>query len=55
MAAENIAAGQWSAQQVLDSWLSSPGHRRNIENCGLLEHGVGLTQNHSTHVLVTLR
>lgn len=55
MAAENIAAGQWTAQQVLDAWLSSAGHRRNIENCGLLEHGVGLANNRWTHVLVTLR
>ena len=55
MAAENIAAGQWTAQQVLESWLSSPGHRRNIENCELLEHGVGLSHNRWTHVLVTLR
>ncbi len=54
-AAENIAAGQPSAQQVLDAWLSSSGHRRNIENCMLLEHGVGLEHNHWTHVLVTLR
>lgn len=54
-AGENIAAGQWTAQQVLDSWLSSAGHRRNIENCALLEHGVGLANNHWTHVLVTLR
>ncbi|MDB5044781.1 MAG: alkaline phosphatase [Deinococcus sp.] len=28
--AENIAAGQTSPQEVVDSWLRSPGHCRNI-------------------------
>jgi uncharacterized protein YkwD len=55
MAAENIAAGQFNAELVLESWLSSAGHRRNIENCSLLEHGLGLSNNRWTHLLVTLR
>jgi uncharacterized protein YkwD len=29
-AAENVAAGQSSAQQVMQSWMNSPGHRNNI-------------------------
>ncbi len=29
---ENIAEGYTSAQAVVDGWLSSPGHRANIEN-----------------------
>jgi uncharacterized protein YkwD len=53
-AAENIAAGQTSAAQVVASWLQSSGHRRNIEDCGLQNHGIGLYQNHWTHVFVTL-
>ncbi|MRU16796.1 CAP domain-containing protein [Roseovarius sp. A21] len=28
--AENIAKGQGSLEQVLNGWLASPGHRRNI-------------------------
>lgn len=28
--AENIAKGQASLEQVLNGWLASPGHRRNI-------------------------
>lgn len=28
--AENIAKGQGSLQQVMDGWMNSPGHRRNI-------------------------
>ena len=30
-AAENVAMGQRSAQEVVSSWLNSPGHRKNIE------------------------
>lgn len=54
-AAENIAAGQRTADEVLRSWLSSSGHRRNIEDCRLTQHGVGLANNHWTHMFVTLR
>ncbi|MCB1139841.1 MAG: CAP domain-containing protein [Leptospiraceae bacterium] len=56
-AAENIAFGQRDAREVLQSWLSSPGHKRNIENCGLKEHGIGHhpVTNHWTHVFATLR
>ncbi|KAH7469026.1 uncharacterized protein KRP23_10466 [Phytophthora ramorum] len=30
MAAENVAAGQTSVEQVMTSWWNSPGHRANI-------------------------
>jgi len=40
-AAENIAYGYPTPQAVLDAWLASDGHRANIENCALTEHGVG--------------
>ena len=30
-AAENVAMGSTSAKQVVEEWLSSPMHRRNIE------------------------
>ena len=52
-AAENIAYGYPTAEAVLDGWLNSSGHRRNIENCSLTEHGVGLVGTHWTHVFVT--
>lgn len=29
-AAENIAAGQTTPEQVVDAWMASPGHRENI-------------------------
>jgi uncharacterized protein YkwD len=52
-AAENIAWGYSSAQAVLDGWIGSPGHQRNLENCDLTEHGVGLTDWRWTHLFVT--
>ncbi|WP_225804967.1 sigma-70 family RNA polymerase sigma factor [Streptomyces sp. NK15101] len=39
---ENIAKGQTTAAQVMDSWMNSPGHRANILNCGFKEIGIGL-------------
>ena len=41
-AAENIAAGQKSASQVVSSWLKSSGHRRNILNCRMTETGIAV-------------
>lgn len=39
--AENIAAGQATAEEVVASWLQSPGHCSNILNPALRELGVG--------------
>ena len=38
---ENIAAGQKSPGDVVESWMDSPGHRKNILNCEYTEIGVG--------------
>jgi len=38
---ENIAKGQSTAEQVLNSWLNSSGHKANIENCNYTHHGIG--------------
>jgi uncharacterized protein YkwD len=51
-AAENIAYGYPTAESVLDGWLGSSGHRANIENCSLTEHGVGLEGTHWTHLFI---
>ncbi len=40
-AGENIAKGQSTANQVLNSWLNSSGHKANIENCNYTHHGIG--------------
>jgi uncharacterized protein YkwD len=44
-AAENIAAGQTTPAQVMDAWMNSDGHRKNILNCNLRDIGVGLAYN----------
>ncbi len=38
--AENVAEGQMTARQVVDGWLNSPGHRKNIEGNYMLT-GIG--------------
>lgn len=40
--AENIARGADTAEQVVELWMNSPGHRANILNCDLNTIGVGL-------------
>jgi uncharacterized protein YkwD len=44
-AAENIAAGQRTPQDVMNAWLNSPGHRANILNCKLRQLGVGVAMD----------
>ena len=41
LVAENIAAGQAAAEEVVVGWLNSPGHCRNIMDPALRELGVG--------------
>lgn len=44
-AAENIAMGLSSADAVMDAWMSSEGHRRNILNCDISAIGVGVNSS----------
>jgi uncharacterized protein YkwD len=37
---ENIAAGQRTPREVVDTWLKSPGHRANLLNADFREVGV---------------
>ncbi|MFF4958567.1 CAP domain-containing protein [Streptomyces sp. NPDC001222] len=39
---ENIARGQTTAEDVMDAWMNSPGHRANILNCDFRTLGVGV-------------
>ncbi len=41
-AAENIAAGQSSVAEVVQGWMTSAGHRRNILNCRMRETGIAV-------------
>jgi len=38
---ENIAAGQSTPEDVVDTWMNSPGHRANILNPDFCDIGVG--------------
>ncbi|MDJ0985798.1 MAG: CAP domain-containing protein [Desulfobacterales bacterium] len=38
---ENIAAGQPTPEDVIDTWMASPGHRANILNPNFCDIGVG--------------
>jgi uncharacterized protein YkwD len=40
--AENIARGYQTADEVMDGWMKSSGHRANILNCELHAIGVGV-------------
>lgn len=40
-AGENIAAGQKSAEEVMNSWMNSSGHKANILNKNYTQLGVG--------------
>jgi uncharacterized protein YkwD len=39
--AENIAYGQPTPQEVVNTWMASPGHRDNILDCRMADIGVG--------------
>nr|WP_207753399.1 SafA/ExsA family spore coat assembly protein [Sporosalibacterium faouarense] len=42
-AGENIAMGQRTAQEVMNAWMNSPGHRSNILSPSFSEIGVGVS------------
>ncbi len=44
-AAENIASGQRSAAAVMDAWMNSSGHRKNILNASYTEIGIGAVKS----------
>lgn len=46
-AGENIAAGQKSAEQVMNDWMNSSGHRANILNSSYGKLGVGYVEGGS--------
>jgi uncharacterized protein YkwD len=42
--AENIAEGQGTPEEAMSDWLESPGHRRNMENPGYTDAGIGVAK-----------
>jgi len=55
MVAENIAGGQRTPEEVVRSWMDSPGHRSNILNPALTHLGVGFSSNMWTQKFGTHR
>lgn len=51
-AAENVAYGQLSAKEVVDGWINSPGHRKNIEGDYTLT-GIGVYRDSKGIVFFT--
>lgn len=43
LVAENIAKGQTSLEEVVQGWMDSPGHRRNMLARGVTEYGFAHT------------
>ena len=54
-AAENIAEGQRTPEEVIRSWMTSPGHRSNILDPALSHLGVGFAANKWTQKFATPR
>lgn len=44
VAAENIAWGFSTSDEVMDAWMASPAHRVNILNCDAKSFGAGVQQ-----------
>ena len=44
-AGENIAYGQRTPEEVMNSWMNSPGHRSNILNATYNQIGVGVAKS----------
>ncbi|WP_245807792.1 CAP domain-containing protein [Halobacillus massiliensis] len=54
-AAENIAHGMRSPEEVVNGWMNSPSHRKNILDPDLKEIGVGYSENGNywTQIFIT--
>ncbi|MED4782426.1 CAP-associated domain-containing protein [Brevibacillus choshinensis] len=53
MAGENIAAGYPDAIEAHESWMNSPGHRKNVLEKGFTQLGVGVITDYYTQTFLT--
>ena len=42
---ENVALGYPNAETVVNGWMTSTGHRRNILDGGVVETGIGIARS----------
>ncbi|MCU1599439.1 MAG: Allergen V5/Tpx related-like protein [Frankiales bacterium] len=49
-AAENIASGNWTPQQMVNAWMNSQGHRKNLLNPSYNYIGIGAVRGSDGHV-----
>jgi uncharacterized protein YkwD len=49
---ENVASGRMTAREVVDGWLKSPGHKKNIEGNFTIT-GIGYASNSSGEIYFT--
>jgi uncharacterized protein YkwD len=52
LSAENVAYGNITAKEVVDNWLKSPGHRRNIEGKYTIT-GIGVAKSSDGTIFFT--
>jgi len=50
---ENISLGRRTAEQIVDGWMNSPGHRKNILNTRYIKEGVGVVVETSGRIYAT--
>ncbi|EMT51315.1 MULTISPECIES: CAP domain-containing protein [Brevibacillus] len=53
MAGENIAAGYPDSIEAHESWMNSPGHRKNVLEKNFTQLGVGVVADYYTQAFVT--
>ena len=51
-AGENIAKGQQTPEEVMDAWMNSDGHRKNILSANFTHIGVGYVDGHWTQMFI---
>ncbi|MEG2788063.1 MAG: CAP domain-containing protein [Romboutsia sp.] len=52
-AGENIASGQRTPKEVMNSWMNSEGHRKNILNPNFTKIGVGIAKKSNNSIYWT--
>lgn len=52
-AGENIAMGQKTPEQVMQSWMNSAGHKANILKSSYTQIGIGIAKNSSGSIIWT--